>query len=71
MVEFENAYFIKLGRRGGWEKSCIEDGLIRLGFVDPFHKLLGAELMGSDVPKPTKPRRSMRERMAATQRRGR
>ncbi len=38
MVEFAKAYFIKLGRGGGWEKDCIEDGLLRLGFNNPFHK---------------------------------
>jgi len=38
MVEFTKAYFIKLGRGGGWEKSCIKDGLIRLGFNNPYHK---------------------------------
>lgn len=38
MIEFAKAYFIKLGRDGSWEKGCIEDGLLRLGFNNPFHK---------------------------------
>jgi hypothetical protein len=29
------AYFIKLGKGGRWEKSCIENGTIRLGFHKP------------------------------------
>ncbi len=37
-VNFSRAYFIKLGRSGGWEKDCIEGGLLRLGFNNPFHK---------------------------------
>lgn len=31
--------FIKLGEKGCWEKSCIEDeGTIRLGYQDPYHE---------------------------------
>lgn len=37
MVEFHNAYFIKLGRSGGWEKSCIDGGVLRLGYMNPHH----------------------------------
>ncbi len=37
MVNFQKAYFIKLGRRGGWEEDCIEDGVLRLGFNNPYH----------------------------------
>jgi hypothetical protein len=37
MVNFQKAYFIKLGRSGGWEKACIEDGVLRLGFNNPYH----------------------------------
>ena len=31
------AYFIKLGRKGAWEKSCIENNMIMLGFNNPLH----------------------------------
>jgi hypothetical protein len=37
MVDFSDAYFIKLGRKGSYEKRCIEEGIIRLGFVNPYH----------------------------------
>jgi hypothetical protein len=30
--------FIKLGEQGMWEKSCIEDGTLRLGYESPHHK---------------------------------
>jgi hypothetical protein len=30
--------FIKLGDRGVWEKSCIEDNTIRLGYESPLHE---------------------------------
>jgi len=30
--------FIKLGEQGRWEKSCIEEGTIRLGYESPHHK---------------------------------
>ncbi|MDN2677678.1 restriction endonuclease [Janthinobacterium sp. SUN033] len=29
--------FIKLGEQGYWEKSCIEDGTLRLGYESPHH----------------------------------
>src|SRR6267142_6088985 len=29
--------FIKLGDGGAWEKSCIEDNTLRLGYESPFH----------------------------------
>lgn len=29
--------FIKLGEQGRWEKSCIEDGTLRLGYESPHH----------------------------------
>lgn len=37
MVAVKKAYFIKLGRNGSWEKVCIEGGMLRLGFNNPFH----------------------------------
>lgn len=30
--------FIKLGEQGRWEKSCIDEGTIRLGYESPYHK---------------------------------
>jgi hypothetical protein len=30
--------FIKLGEQGRWEKSCIEDGTLRLGYESPHHE---------------------------------
>lgn len=33
-IEFDKAYFIKLGKAGEWEKSSIEEGKIRIGWVD-------------------------------------
>lgn len=30
--------FIKLGEKGMWERSCIEDGTIRLGYDSPHHQ---------------------------------
>lgn len=38
-IEPTDARFIKLGRKGSWEKSCIEanPGTIRLGFNNPLH----------------------------------
>lgn len=29
--------FIKLGEKGKWEQSCIQDGTIRLGYESPHH----------------------------------
>lgn len=37
MVDFQKAYFIKLGRRGRYEGDCIKDGILRLGFNNPYH----------------------------------
>lgn len=32
-------WFIKLGGKGNWEKSCIEDeGTIRIGYENPYHE---------------------------------
>lgn len=31
-IEFENAYYIKLGRKGEWEKSSIAGNIIRIGW---------------------------------------
>lgn len=31
-IEFEHAYYVKLGREGRWEKSSIQDGLVRVGW---------------------------------------
>ncbi len=37
-VKVKSAYFIKLGRKGAWEESCIlQDNTIRLGFSNPLH----------------------------------
>lgn len=33
-IEFENAYYVKLGRKGKWEKSSIEENIIRIGWPD-------------------------------------
>jgi hypothetical protein len=36
-ITAKSAYFIKLGRKGKWEKQSIEDGnAIRLGFENPL-----------------------------------
>ena len=38
-IEPETFSFIKLGSKGAWEKSCIEeDGTIRLGYESPYHE---------------------------------
>ncbi len=31
-IDFVKAYFIKLGEKGLWEKSSIEEGKIRIGY---------------------------------------
>ncbi len=31
-VEFKNAYYVKLGRKGQWEQSSIQEGKIRFGW---------------------------------------
>jgi hypothetical protein len=36
-IEPQSAYFIKLGLGGQWEKSCIENGTIHLGFDKTDH----------------------------------
>lgn len=36
-VVAEKALFIKLGDKGRWEKQCIEDGVLRLGYHDIDH----------------------------------
>ena len=36
-ITFDAAYFIKLGRGGKWEEDCIRDGMMRLGFNNPYH----------------------------------
>lgn len=33
-VEFRNAYYIKLGRKGKWEETCIHEGKIRIGWEE-------------------------------------
>ena len=38
-VRAKSAYFIKLGRKGKWEESCIENNTIRLGFQNPLHSV--------------------------------
>jgi hypothetical protein len=30
--------FIKLGRKGAWEQSCINENTIRLDYISPYHK---------------------------------
>jgi hypothetical protein len=35
-IKAKSAYFIKLGKKGAWEKSCIENNTIRLGFHKPL-----------------------------------
>jgi hypothetical protein len=37
-VDAERAFFIKLGERGDWERRCIEDGTIRLGYLSLPHE---------------------------------
>lgn len=36
-IDFENAYYIKLGDGGSWEKECINSGVIRLGYSKADH----------------------------------
>jgi hypothetical protein len=43
-IEPKSTYFIKLGSGGQWEKPCIENGTIRLGFKETDH---GACLAGN------------------------
>ncbi len=31
-ITFENAYYIKLGRSGEWERSSIEENKLRIGW---------------------------------------
>ena len=31
-VEAKEAYYIKLGRGGGWEEECFRDGIVRFGY---------------------------------------
>ncbi|HBB86165.1 MAG TPA: hypothetical protein DC047_00950 [Blastocatellia bacterium] len=39
LIRPETIRFIKLGAKGLWEKSCIEDdGTIRLGYESPYHE---------------------------------
>ena len=39
MIRPETIRFIKLGEKGRWEKSCIEDeGTIRIGYESPYHE---------------------------------
>ena len=39
LIEPETFRFIKLGSKGTWEKSCIEEeGTIRLGYESPLHE---------------------------------
>jgi hypothetical protein len=33
-IEFHSAFYIKLGRQGGWEADSIKNGLLRLGWKD-------------------------------------
>lgn len=47
-IKPETIRFIKLGEKGRWEKSCIEDeSSIRLGYVSPYHE---NSLMGDWEP---------------------
>lgn len=34
LVDAPNAYFIKLGRGGGWEDECLKNGTIRFGYAE-------------------------------------
>jgi hypothetical protein len=38
LISPSNIRYIKLGEQGCWEKSCIDDGTIRLGYESPHHK---------------------------------
>lgn len=39
LIEPDTIRFIKLGEKGRWEKSCVEDeGTIRLGYNSPYHE---------------------------------
>lgn len=37
MVDFNKAFFIKLGKAGDWEERSIAGGFLRLGFCNPYH----------------------------------
>ena len=37
-IDAKEAYFIKLGRGGGWEKECLADGTLRLGYKEVPHE---------------------------------
>lgn len=32
MIDFRNAYFIKLGSKGIWEKECIQGRYLKFGY---------------------------------------
>lgn len=34
----KNVRFIKLGQGGEWEATCIQEGMIRLGYESPYHQ---------------------------------
>ena len=38
-VDAHEAYFIKLGRGGEWERKCLCDGTFRLGYHETPHEL--------------------------------
>ena len=31
-IEFDNAYYVKLGRKGAWEETSIAENIIRIGW---------------------------------------
>lgn len=38
MIDFEKALFIRLGEKGSWAQECIDKGVIRLSFKNPYHQ---------------------------------
>ena len=38
LSKIKQAYYIKLGRKGCWEKMCLKDGTLRLGYYGVPHK---------------------------------
>lgn len=38
MIDFKKALFIRLGEKGSWAQECIDKGVIRLSFKNPYHQ---------------------------------
>lgn len=38
MIDFKKALFIRLGDKGSWAQECIDKGVIRLSFKNPYHQ---------------------------------